>query len=262
MTTQKQRFSEFDAAFEYLQVLRNLVAHCILIDDTEDGTLFHLRSKDRTFKKSDIFESEEFTNYCAMLAMVLRYALGISNIMDRRLPLPPKVKMPYALQHYTMFVAIKSPSHCSPTEIDQFRNLVVKAGEVGTRGINNRIQSAEVLAFLTVSNKVVGIAALKNPNMNYKRGVFEKAHSVDSLSTYRFELGWCHVSEKFQGNGYSKVLLKELLPSARDQGVYATSTMDNQRMHRALESEGFVRIGDSWPSTNQPKKSLLLFVRD
>jgi GNAT superfamily N-acetyltransferase len=146
--------------------------------------------------------------------------------------------------------------------MDQFRNLVVRAGEVGTRGINNRIQNAEALAFLSVRNKIVGIAALKNPSTGHKREVFEKANAVDSLPAYRFELGWCHVSKKFQGNGYSKVLLKELLPSARGQGVYATSRLDNQRMHKSLENEGFVQIGDSWPSTNQPGKSLFLFVRD
>jgi hypothetical protein len=119
----KAAFVALDNSFEYLQVLRNLVAHCILIDDSQDGTLFHLRSKDRTFKKADILESAEFTNYCAMVAMSLRYALGISNDMKARRPLPPKVKMPYGLQHYAMFVAIKAPDACSTKEIDRFRKF-------------------------------------------------------------------------------------------------------------------------------------------
>jgi hypothetical protein len=82
--------------------------------------------------------------------------------------------------------------------MDQFRNLVVRAGEVETSGINNRIQNAEALAFLSVRNKIVGIVALKNPSAGHKRDVFEKANSVDSLPAYRFELGWCHVSENFK----------------------------------------------------------------
>src|SRR5437879_4166357 len=53
----KAAFELFDSSFEYLQALRNLVAHCILID-SDEGTLFHVRSKDRTLSKTDIFESE------------------------------------------------------------------------------------------------------------------------------------------------------------------------------------------------------------
>ena len=255
-------FDAFDASFEHLQVLRNLVAHCILIDDSDDGTLFHLRSKDRTFKKADILASENFTNYCAMVAMSLRYALGLSNDSERRRPLPQTVTMPYGLRHYDMSVAVKDPAECSTRELDQFRNFVVKGGEVARGGLTARIRDAEALAFLTVQGTLAAIAALKNPAENYKRGVFERAGLTQSIDFYRYELGWVFVAEQFRNNGFSSQILKELLASADSQGVYATSTTDNEAMHKSLQHQAFCRTGESWPSTNQPAKRLCLFVRD
>jgi hypothetical protein len=254
-------FAAFDAAFEHLQVLRNLVAHCILIDGADDGTLFHLRSKDRTLTKSDVLASEDFTNYCAMVAMSLRYALGIGGGRNSRRKLPSRVKMPYGLQHYAMSVTIKGPSDCSNREIDQFRDFVRKGGEVTSAGLNDRIKAAEALAFLFVRKELAAIAALKNPSENHKQGVFENAGSVDA-AFYRFELGWVYVAERFRENGYSKQILKELSRSIRSGGVYATSRIDNVPMHKSLESEGFIKIGDSWPSKEQPGKLLCLFVKD
>lgn len=84
---------------DYWQAIRNAVAHCILIHDTQSGTLFHLRSKARTFTKDDVFECKELTLYCANVVMSLRYAIGLTNNEDYRKPLPAeKPFIPAALR--------------------------------------------------------------------------------------------------------------------------------------------------------------------
>jgi GNAT superfamily N-acetyltransferase len=130
-------------------------------------------------------------------------------------------------------------------------------------GLNARIKSAEALALLFLRKELAAIAALKRPANQYKHSVFEKACSLDAIpDLYRFELGWVYVAERFRNNGYSKYLLKDLLQSREAGGVYATSITENVAMHRSLEREGFIRIGETWPSTNQPGKLLCLFVKD
>jgi hypothetical protein len=91
----------FKDVWKYLQGIRNCVAHGILINDTKDGTLFHLRSKLRTFKKDDVFACEELTLYSANVVMSLRYALGVGGSEHHRRPLPVGVpRIPSALKAY------------------------------------------------------------------------------------------------------------------------------------------------------------------
>jgi hypothetical protein len=83
-----------------IQPIRNTVTHAILIDDTKDGTLFHLRSKDRTFTKAEVFECEEITNYAAELARWLRYELGFEPPQDTMPTLPERPAIPKPVQQF------------------------------------------------------------------------------------------------------------------------------------------------------------------
>ena len=66
----------------HIQGVRNNVIHAIMIDDPNDGLLFHLRSKKRSLTIEQVFQIEELTNYAAHCAMSLRYALGLKGSPD------------------------------------------------------------------------------------------------------------------------------------------------------------------------------------
>jgi hypothetical protein len=83
-----------------IQPIRNTIAHTILIGDTKDGTLFHLRSKDRTFTKEEVFECEEITNYAAQLAICFRYEVGFDRPQDSTPALPQRPSIPKQVQQF------------------------------------------------------------------------------------------------------------------------------------------------------------------
>jgi hypothetical protein len=84
-----------------LQAIRTSGVHGIIINDTKDGPLFHVRSKDRTFTKADFFACEDFTNYVAQIAVALRYAIGFPRgVAAPPHTLPERPVIPKALEAY------------------------------------------------------------------------------------------------------------------------------------------------------------------
>jgi hypothetical protein len=77
-----------------IQYVRNGVVHAIAIPDPREGHVFHLRSKQRTLTKAQIFSTEELTNYAAHAAYALRCALGVKDTPDARHTLPERPAIP------------------------------------------------------------------------------------------------------------------------------------------------------------------------
>lgn len=82
-----------------IQLVRNNVVHAVVISDKNEGALFHLRSKDRTLTKTQVFELEELTNYACHVALSLRFALGDVNTDPWHKPLPDRPQIPDQLRH-------------------------------------------------------------------------------------------------------------------------------------------------------------------
>ena len=76
-----------------LQVRRNII-HAIMIEDDQDGPVFHLRSKKRTLTKEQAFSIEELTNYAAHAAFSLLHAVSPRGHRVRPHPLPDKPDVP------------------------------------------------------------------------------------------------------------------------------------------------------------------------
>jgi hypothetical protein len=92
---------EFHSVLPGLSAVRNLGVHGVIIADTIDGPLFHLRSKDRILTKDDFFACEEFTNYCARVAYAIRFALfAPADVKGWPLTLPERPEIPGALAPY------------------------------------------------------------------------------------------------------------------------------------------------------------------
>lgn len=89
-------FSEFKILFKGIQYIRNNVIHAIVGGDGWDH--FHLRSKNRTLSKAEIFGSEEITNYTAHVVITLRYALGPKEGPWRPPALPDRPEIPEFLR--------------------------------------------------------------------------------------------------------------------------------------------------------------------
>ena len=108
--------------------------------------------------------------------------------------------------------SILSPSDCSPQALADFENLVTKYGTVDPEGLTQRIREASRLLFLRESNgQLVGVGALKRPQLSYRSKVFAKARATRPPDEYRVELGWVAVAKSHQGRGLSRRIIGQLI---------------------------------------------------
>jgi hypothetical protein len=78
--------------------VRNNVVHAVVFRSPGDDPLFHLRSKQRSYTRGQVFETEELTNYAAHAVLVLRCALGEMGPEGVPEPLPARPATPTFLK--------------------------------------------------------------------------------------------------------------------------------------------------------------------
>lgn len=159
----------------------------------------------------------------------------------------------------------KAPSECSDNELDEFVDLVTTGGEVVEAGLKERVQDAKALVFLRdEAGCLVGVGALKVPNIAYREKVFVAAKCKENPNHFIYEAGWVFIQKVFRGKGLSKKIVLEVLKSAGSAGVFATTqkNAEHEAMRRTNCRLGFVQAGFPYPTTRPDKKYLLeLFVR-
>lgn len=149
---------------------------------------------------------------------------------------------------------------CAPDEA-AFQAMVVAAREVTPATLPTLYKNAEALAFARSGGVLVGVGALKHPFDSHRESVFRHARSNLSPASFAYELGWFHVIESFQGKHISSRMVQVLMPWAAGGSVYATSRVNNERMHHALiRHGGFVKEGGDFAST-LGDVPLRLFIR-
>jgi len=148
-------------------------------------------------------------------------------------------------------VEVKVPTKCSKAELDALENLVKVGGEVIKNGLRNRIENAHFLAFgKTGDGEVVAVAALKNPNKNYRGIVFLKSRSEEEPNQWQAELGWIFVKSEYRKRGLATRLVERLFRSETPMRVYATARENNDPIMPLLIKFGFVQSGQAYPSEN------------
>lgn len=160
-------------------------------------------------------------------------------------------------EHIT--VVARAPAQCSARESEAFQRLVLAGGEVASDTLPGLVASALCLAFATNGNEIVAVAGLKRPNPTYRARVFEKSGATTDYTQYEFELGWVFVHPSARNLGLSTTLVESLVPTLRGAKAYATSRVDNERMHSTLKRVGFAPVGAPYPSQRRDA-NIQLFV--
>ncbi len=157
-------------------------------------------------------------------------------------------------------VSVRNPRALTADEIDAFCVLIRKGDEVDEAGLPVRVRQAEALACVRVGDRIVGVAALKNPQPGYRQGVFEKAKAALDPAGFAHEIGWAFVEDDQRGRHFSRKLVGALLDELTGS-QYATSRAGNAAMHGTLRYLGFEAVGRPFPSAKHPDQNLVLFVR-
>ncbi len=156
--------------------------------------------------------------------------------------------------------SIFSPSDCTAQALADFEKLVIEGGAVDPQGLTQRIRNAFRLLFLRTSDgQLVGVGALKHPRPGYRDRVFANAQATTASDQYRVELGWVVVAKTHQGQGLSTRIVGELLTSAKNENVYATTRAD-ERVMRYASDYGFEINGQPYPSGRG--YDLVLYLRN
>lgn len=94
------------------------------------------------------------------------------------------------------------------------------------------------------------MTVIKNPNEDYKSGVFSKAGVQELRTEYRYELGWLYVTSSERGKGLGHKLMKAIIKFIDGHGCYATTREDNDSMHHLFAQYSFIKLGSAYPSSN------------
>lgn len=163
------------------------------------------------------------------------------------------------MKESTEVITVKKPSECSGKELQNFSALVLAGDEVTAVGLDTRIKKAEALVFLAQDGCLKGIAAIKNPEKNYKNDVFKKAQATIQANEFPFELGWVFVLPSSRGAHFSHKLVQAAVAATGGRGIFATSRSDNARIHKVLNDHGLSCHGRPYASS-RGNHSLVLFV--
>ena len=152
------------------------------------------------------------------------------------------------------------PEAVADEDLIAFRHMVIAGGEVNPDTLPDLVSRALTLAYAKISEEIVGVSAIKRPNPAYRNRLFAKAGANKDPSTFEYELGWVHVHPSARGQGIASDLVEVLLPSLNGALVYATSHVNNIRMHSSLKRFGFEHVGVTY-SSHLNEIPIQLFVR-
>ncbi len=156
-------------------------------------------------------------------------------------------------------IEIISPSQIPADDRVEFERLVTLGSEVNPATLPGLVDRALVLAIAKLNGTIVGVGGIKRPYDTHRQFVFEQAQFAQEAENYIYELGWVYVCESARGQRLSSRLVEALMKSVSTGNAYATSAIDNERMHSALSGVGFTPSGSSYPST-QNNTPIQLFV--
>lgn len=143
---------------------------------------------------------------------------------------------------------LKSPSNIDPVIFDQIVNLVVQGGEVKLHFAIPGLQRAKLIGYTMVNDEVVSTATIKVPNQSYKDSVFHKAGIDDDMGV-SYEYGYNVTSPEYRRKGYT-TNLNRIIFDHFSLPVFATVRDDNYMSSELLQRSGFVKVGNSYKSTN------------
>ena len=153
---------------------------------------------------------------------------------------------------------IGPPGDFAEAERAAFCALVREGAQVAEAGLKERVNRARRLVFLHNGLTLAGIAAIKQPERNYRERVFERAGVPDRGC--ELELGYVVVADAYRGRKLSQELVRHAFAGFEQTALFATSRVDRVPMHRTLKRFGFAPLGHLYQSTEEGAE-VQLFIR-
>ncbi len=158
-----------------------------------------------------------------------------------------------------MTIIVARPDELTATDRAGFIAFVRAAREVNAATLPALVDAAFALITIHAEGKLIGTAAIKNPDIGYHADVFAKAGIGEQAKDYALELGWVHVQADCEGRGHGRALIAAAIEAAGGAAIYATTK--SATMHYLLPQYGFEPAGNPYPSTQVKGENISVFVR-
>lgn len=112
--------------------------------------------------------------------------------------------------------------------------------------IGARLRRTRMLALSRAidTDRIVGVAALKEPSEAYREGNFAAAGVPIIGYEAAPELGYVVIAEEMKGRRLSGCLVEAIVDEIHEP---AFATTDSNTMRNNLQRSGFTRVGQEWP---------------
>ncbi|MFH6988477.1 hypothetical protein ACHRVW_12100 [Flavobacterium collinsii] len=143
-----------------------------------------------------------------------------------------------------METIIRKPNKVSADYMMQILDLLDQGNQLSIKGIEKRLIKADLIAMIVDGDKVLTVAALKNPEPNYKRTVFKSAGAGDIEPQFEKELGYIVTHPEFEGQKLCQKLLSIFIPQINGSNLFATTRKDS--VIHILGKFGFSKVGEPY----------------
>lgn len=144
-----------------------------------------------------------------------------------------------------MELLINKPENLNPEILEKLIFLVSEGGQIPhPERIKARILNADFVAMYLDNGNIASTATLKNPDEDYKEGVFGDAESKRPFKNYTKELGYIVTSKEYEGQKLCQNLLTEIMPEVSKHKVFATTRKPS--MVHILKKNGFSKEGNTY----------------
>ena len=156
---------------------------------------------------------------------------------------------------------VKEYAAFSKDDIAQIEQLIIEGGEVDPKTLPDRLKEAKAIAVIRDEQKLVAVAAIKQPLASYRTGVFTKAQVPGSAEEYSLELGYVYTKTKYRGFKLAGRLCRQLVDKFNDVSLFATTRTNNRAMYFILSHLGFTITGEGYENKAR-NANLYLYVRE
>lgn len=159
-------------------------------------------------------------------------------------------------------VEVSVPGQVSAERRALFMQRVREGGEVNPHSLRRLVDRAFVLGLALRGQDLVGVGGIKRPNAAYRDRIFASAGAAQDPAEFEFELGWIYVVPAARSQHVSTRLVETLMRNIGDGQVYATSHVNNERVHALLDRFDFAAVGKPYRSKlNEPDIQLFVHKR-
>lgn len=153
---------------------------------------------------------------------------------------------------------LKRPADFNAEDLETIRSLIEAAGEVDAVQLSRRLSVCQLIGVFRQAGKIVAAGALKQVRSEYNSAT--SIRSGFEVSEKASEFGYAVTNQDFRGRGYASRIAKALLATT-GAPVFAITRVDNSAMIRSLQKAEMERVGNAWPSLQNPNSRLCLWVR-